>query len=108
MGENTPARPATHTVTKPNKPTLSTLELVKFNLNKNYMAQVTNFYDGDKRAAMRFMTGFIDHIRRQPKLLECTTISLINSAMMIASFRFTPSTVITWVPLARSASTFAR
>lgn len=83
----------THAVTTPNKPTMSPLEVVKFNLNKTYLTQVTNFYDGDKRAAMRFMTGFVDHIRRQPKLLTCTPLSLINSAMMIASFRFTPSAV---------------
>lgn len=87
------AETKTHAVTTPNKPKISPIELVKFNLNKNYLTQVTNFYDGDKRSAMRFMTGFIDHIRRQPKLLECTPLSLINSAMMIASFRFTPSTV---------------
>lgn len=82
-----------HAVTTPNKPALTPLELVKHNLNTKYITQVTNFYDGDKRAAMRFMTGFIDHIRRQPRLMECNTLSLINSAMMIASFRFTPSTV---------------
>lgn len=72
-------------------PKPDTLTLVKYNLNEKYMAQVINFYDGDKRAAMRFMTGFVDHIRRIPKLMECTPVSLINSAMMIASFRFTPS-----------------
>jgi len=83
----------THAVTKPNKPPLTTLELVRWNLDKKYMSQVTNFYDGDKRSAMRFMTGFVDYIRRVPKLMECTPISLINSAMMIASFRFTPSSV---------------
>ena len=70
---------------------MSTIELVRYNLNEKYMNQVVNFYNGDKRAAMRFMTGFIDHIRRVPKLVECTPVSLVNSAMMIASFRFTPS-----------------
>ena len=85
--------PGTHLSTTPNKPALSPLDLVKHNLNTKYLTQVTNLYDGDKRAAMRFMTGFIDHIRRQPKLMECGTLSLINSAMAIASFRFVPSTV---------------
>lgn len=75
------------------KPKLSTLDLVRYNLNETYLAQVVNFYDGDKRSAMRFMTGFVDHIRRIPKLMECTPLSLVNSAMMIASFRFTPSSV---------------
>lgn len=82
----------THVTTKPNK-ALSPLDLVKYNLNKTYLAQVKNFYDGDTNSAMRFMTGFIDYIRRVPKLLECSPISLINSAMTIASFRFTPSSV---------------
>lgn len=86
-------KPTTHVATTPNKPALSPLEILKYNLNKTYLVQVVNFYDGDKRAAMRFMTGFVDHIRRQPKLMECTPLSLINSAMMIASFRFTPSSV---------------
>lgn len=86
-------KPTTHVATTPNKPAMSPLDVVKYNLNKTYLVQVTNFYDGDKRAAMRFMTGFVDHIRRQPKLMECSTLSLINSAMMIASFRFTPSSV---------------
>jgi len=84
--------PTTHVTTKPNKP-VDALTLVKYNLDKKYLAQVVNFYDGDKKAAMRFMTGFVDYIRRVPKLLECSPISLINSAMTIASFRFTPSTV---------------
>lgn len=85
----------THVSTKPNAPkqTLTTLDLVKFNLNKKYIEQVTNYYDGDKKSAMRFMTGFIDYIRRVPKLMECSPVSLINAAMMIASFRFTPSAV---------------
>lgn len=87
MSENT------HAVSLPNQPKMTTIELVRFNLAEKYMVQATNFYDGDKRAAMRFMTGFIDYIRRVPKLMECTPISLVNSAMMIASFRFTPSSV---------------
>lgn len=84
---------ATHAVTTPNKPALTPLELVKFNLGGKYLTQVVNFYEGDKRAAMRFMTGYIDYIRRVPKLLECSPLSLVNSAMMIASFRFMPSSV---------------
>lgn len=73
------------------KKELPTIDLVRYNLGNKYLAAVTNFYDGDKSAAMRFMTGYVDHIRRNPKLLECSPMSLINSAMMIASFRFTPS-----------------
>lgn len=84
---------ATHAVSHPNKAPLSTLDLVKYNLNEKYLAQVTNFYDGDKRSALRFMTGFVDYIRRVPRLMECTPLSLVNSAMMIASFRFIPSSV---------------
>lgn len=72
---------------------IAPLDLVKYNLNKNYLSQVVNFYEGNKQAAMRFMTGYVDYIRRNPKLMECTPESLINSAMMIASFRFTPSSV---------------
>lgn len=85
--------PGTHITTTPNKPALSPLDLVKYNLNEKYLTQTVNFFDGDKRAAMRFMTGYIDYIRRSPKLLQCSTLSLVNSAMMIASFRFMPSSV---------------
>jgi recombination protein RecT len=70
-----------------------TLTVVRYNLSEKYLAQVTNFYEGDKSAAMRFMTGYVDLIRRNPKLMECSPLSLVNSAMMIASFRFTPSSV---------------
>jgi len=83
----------THVATTPNKPALSPIQIAKHNLEKKYLEQVVNFYDGDQKAAMRFITGFVDHIRRNPRLIECTPLSLVNSAMMIASFRFTPSSV---------------
>lgn len=85
----------THVTTTPNKPkplpAKDTLSIVRSELNAKYLKQVINFYDGDKRAGLRFLTGFVDYIRRVPKLMGCTPVSLINSAMMIASFRFTPS-----------------
>lgn len=79
-----------HVVTTPNKAP-DTLTAVRDTLNAKYLKQVVNFYDGDKRAGLRFLTGFVDYIRRVPKLMQCTPISLVNSAMMIASFRFIPS-----------------
>jgi recombination protein RecT len=82
----------THVTTKPNKAN-DPLSVVKHNLNEKYLVQVVNYFNGDKRAAMRFMTGYVDYIRRVPKLLECSPLSLINAAMTIASFRFTPSSV---------------
>ncbi len=82
----------THAVTQPNKK-LSSFDLVKYNLNEKYMAQVINYFDGDNKAAMRFMTGSIDYVRRVPKLMECDPLSVINSLMTIASFRFIPSSV---------------
>lgn len=84
----------THVV-RTNKPPakLSKFDLVRYNLNENYKAQIINYYDGDQKAAMRFMTGGIDYIRRVPKLMECDPLSVVNSLMTIASFRFIPSSV---------------
>ncbi|AVT83648.1 recombinase RecT [Rhodopseudomonas palustris] len=75
------------------KKEVTTLDVVRHNLAHAYMKQVTNYFDGDKKAAMRFMTGAVDYIRRVPKLQSCTPLSLMNAIMTIASFRFTPSSV---------------
>lgn len=90
-----PDIPSTHIVTTPNKKPqeLTPLELVKYNLNTKYLKEVTNFFEGDKYAAMRFMTASIDYIRRVPKLVEANPVSLVNALMTIASFRFIPSSV---------------
>lgn len=72
---------------------LSTLNLVSYNLENKYMKQVVNYFNGDRQSAMRFMTGAVDYVRRVPKLQECTPVSLINSLMLVASFRFIPSSV---------------
>lgn len=75
------------------KTEISTVNLVAYNLNEKYMTQVVNYFDGDKQASMRFMTSAVDYIRRVPKLQACSAVSLINALMLIASFRFMPSSV---------------
>lgn len=93
MADETGAIPPTHTATKPNAKPPTQLDVVKVTLNEKYMKQVVNYFNGDKRAAMRFMTSAVDYVRRVPKLLECDPISLMNALMTIASFRFMPSSV---------------
>lgn len=75
------------------KPAVTTVDLVKYNLSEKYLAQVTNFFAGDKAAAMRFMTSAVDYIRRLRDVEKLTPISIVNSLMTIASFRFMPSSV---------------
>lgn len=84
---------ATHAVTTPNKKPPTALDAFKVQLAGDYQKQVMNYFDGDKQAAMRFLTSAVDYVRRVPKLLECSQISVINALMTVASFRFMPSSV---------------
>lgn len=61
-------------------------------LNVTYKKQITNFL-GDDKTASRFISSIIADVQRNPKLLECTTESLINSYMTMAQLGFMPSFV---------------
>ena len=82
----------THSVTKPNKPPLTSLQQFRGNLNnKEFTETIEDYYRGDKLGALAFKAAAIDYIRHKPKLLECDRMSLLSSLIKVAQFRFMPS-----------------
>lgn len=61
-------------------------------LGKSYLPALKN-YLGNEQNALRFCSGVVSDLQRNPKLLECTQESLLNSYMMMASCGFHPSAV---------------
>lgn len=61
-------------------------------LAKNYMKTFENFL-GDKDRAMKFLSAVVADVQRNPKLLDCTPPSLLNSYVTMASVGFMPSAV---------------
>lgn len=65
---------------------------LKLFLHTNYMAQIKNFF-GDEKRAMKFLSSVMADVQRNPKLLDCTPMSVVNSYMMMAQMGFMPSGV---------------
>jgi len=63
---------------------------LKLFLAKNYMTQIKNFF-GEEKQAMKFLSSVIADVQRNPKLIECTPTSLVNSYIMMAQMGFMPS-----------------
>lgn len=59
-------------------------------LATNYMKQIKNFF-GNEQQAMKFLSSVMADVQRNPKLMECTPNSLINSYIMMAQLGFMPS-----------------
>ena len=57
-----------------------------------YLPALKN-YLGNEKNALRFCSGVVSDLQRNPKLLECTQESLLNAYMMMASCGFHPSAV---------------
>lgn len=57
-----------------------------------YLPALKN-YLGNEQNALRFCSGVVSDLQRNPKLLECTQESLLNAYMMMASCGFHPSAV---------------
>lgn len=64
-------------------------DLKKF-LYTNYMTQIKNFF-GNETKAMKFLSSVVADVQRNPKLLECTPTSLVNSYITMAQMGFMPS-----------------
>ena len=92
LGDNGKA-PVTHTGSKPGKATTPMLAVKGLMASDEYVKQITNYFRGDKKEAMAFLTSSIEYIRRVPKLLECNHQSLLSSLMISAQFNFMPSGV---------------
>lgn len=65
---------------------------LKLFLHKNYMAQIQNFF-GDEKQAMKFLSSVMADVQKNPKLLECEPVSLVNSYMTMAQLGLMPSGV---------------
>ncbi len=61
-------------------------------LNKNYINQIKNFFSDEKKA-LKFLSSVRADVQRNPRLLECTPQSIVNSYMIMAQFGFMPSSV---------------
>jgi len=57
-----------------------------------YLKQINNFF-GDESKALRFLSGVVAATQRNPKLLDCTPASVINSFMTMAQLQLMPSDV---------------
>lgn len=75
----------------PNAAPRVTLDTLKQELARDYQAQVTNYFMGDKERAMKFMSAVIHSVRTVPKLIECDKTSLLQAFMTCAEFRLYPS-----------------
>ena len=62
-------------------------------INTAYKNKIQNFFAGDSARASIFMTGIIEDVRRNPKLLECDQSTLLTSYMMMAQLQLMPSGV---------------
>lgn len=89
MAENTPA-----IVNQPTNLALPPQSVDSFKkiLATSYLPALKN-YLGTEQNALRFCSGVVSDLQRNPKLIECTQESLLNSYMMMASCGFHPSAV---------------
>lgn len=63
---------------------------LKVFLHKNYLAQIKNFF-GDEKQAMKFLSSVMSDVQKNPKLLDCEPITLVNSYMTMAQLGLMPS-----------------
>lgn len=83
----------THVAAPVNRRPPTPIEVLRSNLDGEYLKQVTNYYGGNKEEALRFMTAAVEYVRRVPKLLNCDRTSLAMALIQSAQFRFMPSGV---------------
>lgn len=65
---------------------------LKDTLWKNYAAQIKNYF-GDEKKALKFLSSVVAAFQRNPKLRECTPVSVINSFMIMAQLELMPSDI---------------
>jgi recombination protein RecT len=90
-----PATPAvvTHVAQKPNTRPPTQIEVLRSNMEGEFLKTVTYYYSGNEQDALMFKTAAVDYVRRIPKLLECDRLSLLSAFAQVAQFRFMPSGV---------------
>lgn len=63
---------------------------LKLFLHKNYLHQIQNFF-GDEKQAMKFLSSVMADVQKNPTLLTCEPVTLVNSYMTMAQLGLMPS-----------------
>lgn len=71
---------------------LKSADDVKVMLAGNYQKQIMNYF-GDDKKSLKFLSGVVSSVQRNPKLLECRADTVINSFMTMAQLELMPSDV---------------
>ncbi len=66
-------------------------ELTRF-IADNYLTQIKNFFEDD-RQAMKFLSSMRASVQKNPKLMECSPVTVINSFMTMAQLGLMPSDI---------------
>lgn len=80
------------TQTKHDVTVIRTEHDLKAVLAKQYMKSIENFF-GDPKQSLEFLSNVVTSVQRTPKLMECSSESLLNSFMTMASLKLMPSGV---------------
>jgi len=81
------------TMTEIKKRELTPSDQLRLQLAGEYLKQITNYFNGDKDKAMRFVSSIIQSARKIPKLYQCERTSLLNAFMTMAQLGLMPSDV---------------
>lgn len=70
--------------------TIKTDQDLKVFLAKNYLTQIKNFF-GEEQQAMKFLSSVMADVQKNPTLLQCDQMTLINSYLTMAQLGLMPS-----------------
>ena len=71
---------------------VANVDSLKIEIAKNYQKNLINYFEDEKKAT-RFLSTAMAYVQRNPKLLECEPLTLINAIIMMAEIQFMPSDV---------------
>lgn len=57
-----------------------------------YQKQITNYF-GDEKKSLKFLSAVVSAVQRNPTLLTCTPVSVINSFLTMAQLELMPSDI---------------
>lgn len=75
-----------------NEIVISNVKDLKMVLANQYQNQIKNYF-GDEKKALKFLSSVVASVQRNPGLLECSPVSVINSFMTMAQLELMPSDV---------------
>ena len=70
-----------------------TVDTLKMELAMQQQKALNNFFQGDEKKTLKFLSAVAYCASTTPKLLECTQESIISSFMKCAEYNLFPSTV---------------